>query len=87
MSDAFRVQKHERLVRRMAEANGVDLELAELKGDFGPEEFRSAVLACTGCSDPHACEERLKGGHTGTPAYCRNGDIFRRLSGITPDPD
>ena len=84
MSTEPRFEKHERLMRHMADANGVDLDLAVQQGEFSPEEYLSAVLACTGCSNPDACEKQLRDGRSGIPVFCRNGETLRGLSESTP---
>ncbi len=87
MSNMPRFQEHERLMSRMADANGVDLDLAMQQGDLTPENFTAAVLACTGCSDPGACNQHLQDGLTEIPAFCRNGDMIARLAKDSPTLD
>ena len=87
MNNAQRFEKHDRLMRQMAEANGVDLDLATQQGDLSQDDYWASVLACTGCTDPGACEKHLRDGRSGIPAFCRNGDTIRRLSGVTPSLD
>ncbi len=84
MNNVQRFEKHDRLMRQMADANGVDLDLAVQQGDFSQDEYWTSVLACTGCSDPGACEKHLRDGRSGIPAFCRNGDTIRRLSSVAP---
>lgn len=87
MSDNTRFQRHERLMSRMADAGGVDLDLSILRGDLTPEQYSDAVFACTGCSDPQGCEQHLRDGRPGVPTFCRNGDMIARLSEASPAPD
>lgn len=87
MTTMQRFQYHDRLMRRMAEANGVDLDLAQQEGSFSPDEYLASVLACTGCSDPGACENHLRDGRSGFPDMCRNSDTIRRLAGSSSVPD
>lgn len=87
MNNVQRFEKHERLMRQTADANGVDLDLAAQQGNFSQDEYWASVLACTGCSDPGACEKQLRDGRSGIPAFCRNGDTMRRLSGVAPSLD
>ncbi len=87
MNNVQRFEKHERLMRQLAEANGVDLELEVQKGNFSQEEYWTSVLACTGCSDPAACQNHLRDGRSGIPTFCRNGETIRRLSGSSPAHD
>lgn len=77
-----RYKRHAGLVDRMANARGVDLEEEMLRGRLGFMQLEDAVLKCTGCTAPCACEkwlEDLSGPATETPAFCRNDDLFRRL--------
>lgn len=74
--------RHEGLMTRMAETLGADLEAAELRGDLPPEMREDMLLACTGCSDPTACQHWLeRHDHAErAPGYCRNGAILRGLA-------
>ena len=87
MSSSSRLQHHERLMSRMAEANGVDLDLAMQRGDLGPDLYLGAAKSCTGCSDPERCERFLDEGRSGIPDFCRNGDMIRRLADASPASD
>lgn len=87
MSNMQRLEKHEKLMRQMAAANGVDLEMELQTGNFGQDDYWKSVLACTGCTDPTSCEKHLRDGRSGIPAFCRNGDTIRHLSGATPSSD
>ncbi len=87
MSDAARFQRHERLMSRMADAMGVDLDLSIQRGDLTPELYSDAVFACTGCSDPQACERHLRGNRPDVPSFCRNGDMIARLAETSPATD
>ena len=84
MPTETRLHRHERLVHRMADAQGLDLDEAVLRGHLTPGALDDAVLACTGCDHPCDCAVWLEapGRDTdGTPDYCRNGGLFARLSG------
>ena len=87
MSILARIDHHEKLMRRMADRNGADLDLALQTGMVSPGELRDAVLACTGCTDPEACEERLTRGDSGLPEYCRNADMITSISGLIDGAD
>ncbi|MDJ1015338.1 MAG: DUF6455 family protein [Paracoccaceae bacterium] len=87
MSITSRLAHHERLVERMADRNGVDLELALQSGALNPGELQAAVLSCAGCAAPEDCETRLDRGDHGIPGYCRNADMLRSLAGIMPSFD
>lgn len=80
MTQAFRLQRHERLMNRMADQNGAELGLAEQVGLLTPEEYGEALLACTGCSAVASCEAHLDGGSEGVPEFCRNKSTIRRLA-------
>ncbi|MXQ08670.1 hypothetical protein GQ651_12510 [Alphaproteobacteria bacterium GH1-50] len=82
MSILTRLERHERLLDRMADRNGADLDLALQSGAISPGEVRAAVLACTGCTDPEGCEARLDRGETGLPDYCRNADLVRSVARV-----
>ena len=51
MSILSRIDHHETLMRRMADRNGVDLDLALQSAAISPGEVRAAVLSCTGCTE------------------------------------
>ena len=74
-----RLERHEKLVDAMAEAQGVDLTEAMMRGDLSGTELRGAIFSCTGCTDPDDCAARLEAGETGMPDYCRNAGLFERL--------
>ncbi len=83
MPTETRLHRHERLVHRMAETQGVDLDEAVLRGKLTPDALDAAVLACTGCAEPCACAVWLSAEtrtEDGTPAYCRNGTLFAGLT-------
>ena len=73
---------HEGLMTRMAETLGADLDAAELRGDLPPEMREDMLLACTGCSDPTACQHWLSTHDQAeaAPEYCRNSAILRNLA-------
>ena len=70
-----RFDRHTRLMNRMADALGRDLETEMMAGELTPEAYREKVLRCVGCREADACEALLdgSGGHLdAAPAYCRN---------------
>lgn len=76
------LKRHAELVDRMAQAVGVDLEEAALGGRVSVSEIGDAVLSCTGCGQPGACESWLAetaGPQDRPPSYCRNTDLLARL--------
>lgn len=82
MSILQRIDRHARLFSRMADANGADLDLALQAGAVSPGEIREAVLSCTGCTDPGACESLLDAGTEGVPSFCRNAGLIRQLGDL-----
>lgn len=85
MSYIDKLERHERLMTRMADRNGADVFLAEQVGLVSPEEVYDATLACTGCAAVETCETHLDAGAPGIPDYCRNGEMIRRLAGEMDD--
>jgi hypothetical protein len=70
-----RFDAHADLVNRMSETLGVDLADEMLRGRLPPEDLRTVVLTCMGCSAPGACAEWLDAhpeGSDAAPGYCRN---------------
>lgn len=75
--------RHTALVTRMADTLGVDLDERALRGELSGDEIGDAVLACTGCESPGACDgwlDRHPEGAAQPPRYCRNADLFARLT-------
>lgn len=85
MSLFSKLERHERLMSRMADANGADLSLAGQVGLVSPEEVFAATQACTGCGSVVACETHLDTGLKGLPDYCRNKEMLVRLAGDMED--
>ncbi len=76
------MKRHAALVDQMAETLGIDLEELTMRGGLGIDEISDAVLSCTACSNPEACQSWLgehKEGAEHTPDYCRNSEMFQRL--------
>lgn len=76
------LKRHAALVDQMAETLGVDLEEVAMRGEVQIDEISDAVLSCTACSNPGACQgwmDEHKDGATQTPDYCRNSEMFQRL--------
>ncbi|MCC1493694.1 hypothetical protein J1C49_13835 [Cognatishimia sp. F0-27] len=68
----------------MATAQGIDLEEEMLRGKMSIPDLEDAVLRCTGCSKPCACErflDTVQAPIDSAPSYCRNRDLFAELSG------
>lgn len=81
MSYIDKLERHERLMTRMADRNGADVLLAAQIGLVTPEELFAATQSCTSCSAVEACETHLDAGDAGLPDYCRNKDMILRLAG------
>ena len=74
-----RFDRHVRLMNRMGDALGRDLEGELLSGELSPEAYREKVYRCVGCSNPEACQKLLdsvNGVLDGPPEYCRNRSDF-----------
>lgn len=82
MQHSLTLKRHADLVDRMATSQGVDLEESMMAGHLTPGDLGDAVLACTGCAAPEACEHWLaahEGGES-APDYCRNSDLLADLA-------
>jgi hypothetical protein len=81
MLSLSKLDRHERLVERMAEAQGVDIGEAMMRGELGANEFRGAVYRCTACTAADSCEHWLADHEdgAGVPEYCRNKAMMERL--------
>lgn len=85
MFGAKTINRHSALMNRMAETLGVDLTAAIAEGRLPAEGWREAVVRCTGCSDPEACQHWLsqhaadEQAPDGAPGYCRNRDLLDSL--------
>ncbi len=84
MRDDTPFSRHAALVDRMAATQGIDLEESILRGQLTETERHDAILSCTGCTQPGACEHWLAD-HQGAedradpPGYCRNTALFDAL--------
>ena len=82
MQSQATLKRHAALVDHMAQARGIDLEEEILRGKMTFTDLEDAVLRCTGCTRPDACEHWLAaqtGPVTESPAFCRNDDLFGTL--------
>lgn len=87
MIDPSQLKKHADLFTRMGDAVGVDLQEKAIKGHLRFDEIAEAVIRCTHCGQPGACQTWLKA-HQNPPVaaapasvdhapnYCRNRDLF-----------
>jgi len=78
-----RLEKHERLVNKMADTLGVDLVEEVQRGNLAPSELRNRVFRCVGCDSADACADWLRAhpdGTDGAPEFCRNGKMFADLA-------
>jgi len=75
------LQAHDRLMSRMAETLGADLDEVAMRGDLPPELRLDMLKRCTGCSAPGACSKWLDAHATADapPSYCRNSDALSTL--------
>jgi hypothetical protein len=76
------LRRHADLMDRMATTVGVDLEEAALRGNLSVDEIGDAVLACTGCAAPEACDVWMSENRQAAqpPGYCRNAGLLTRLA-------
>lgn len=78
-----RLEKHERLVSRMADTLGLDLIAEVQRGNLAPSELRNRVFRCVGCDCAEACSEWIEAHSNGAdtaPTYCRNSQMFSDLA-------
>lgn len=76
------IKRHAILVDHMANALGVDLEEQMLRGSLSFGALEDAVLSCTNCTQPCACESWLATrteAANAPPSFCRNTDLFLSL--------
>ncbi|NIY96262.1 hypothetical protein HC022_08370 [Salipiger sp. HF18] len=82
MPGATDFKRHAMLVDHMATTLGLDLEEQMMRGRLSLSQLEDAVLNCTGCTQPCACEQWL-GAQAETapdaPDYCRNAALFENL--------
>lgn len=82
MSETTQMARHAALVDKMSTALGVDLEESVLRAQLRPDTLVDAVLSCTNCTNPGACETWLAtrdGVEQQPPGYCRNTGLFAAL--------
>lgn len=82
MQNSRILMRHADLVDRMATAQGVDLEARMMAGHLTPDTLNDAILSCTGCAAPDACEHWLAAHEDGAaaPDYCRNAGLLADLA-------
>ena len=81
MFSAHHFDKHIRLMTRMADTLGIDLETEMMSGRLSPESYQSRVFACVGCRNADDCAAFLDasdGTAGAAPGYCRNKAEFDR---------
>lgn len=73
---------HARLVLRMADRLGVDLDEAMMRAEIDEDTFQGAVDRCIGCTQPIRCRTLLDtvSSQFELPEFCRNGDLFESKS-------
>mgnify|MGYP001822627915 CR=1 FL=1 len=81
MSYADKLERHMRLMSRMAAQNGAELTLARQVGLISVEEIDRAALSCTECVGVDDCETHLESRTPGFPSYCRNVAMLQCLAG------
>jgi hypothetical protein len=79
------VRRHVDLLEDAAGIFGIDLQDAAIRGTLQMDEIADAVLRCTSCSDPDACEGLVKSSHGAAPSlppFCQNIVLFQRASEV-----
>lgn len=78
------IEDHARLMGRMADRLGTDLDEAELRGALTPSERDAMVLSCTNCTSPEDCRKWLDTHDSAeeAPGYCRNASKIKDLSNL-----
>ncbi len=94
MANLLGLKEHARLFDRMGKAVGLDLQEEAISGQLQFDEIAEAVLRCSHCSAPGACQRLLAkcdaieakgdeplGKAIGSlpPQFCRNADLFDYL--------
>jgi len=83
MSLSKKLDRHARLVERMASAQGIDLDEALQRAELQSGELRAGVYRCVGCENVGTCEHWLaehRDGADAAPDYCRNSALFKSLT-------
>ncbi|MEM8877831.1 MAG: DUF6455 family protein [Pseudomonadota bacterium] len=81
---------HAERMNRMSEITHADLAEALIKEQLSPEDYRRAVVSCTRCSQPGACDAWLDAHQSSDeqpPAYCRNRQMLVDLAERQSDTD
>lgn len=79
------LERHAKLVDHMAAALGLDLEEQIQRGTLSPDAVWDAILSCTSCTRPGACETWLAARSDiapEAPHSCRNRALFDALRGV-----
>lgn len=83
MCNGARFDHHARLVARMGDALGVDLEAKGQSGELPPEVHDDLIFECLGCPKPAQCERWLdaqEGPVSAAPDFCRNKQALDALA-------
>jgi len=86
MSKARNLNRHAAMMNRMAQVMRVDLSAEMAQGRVSGEDWKDALVRCTGCAQPEACtlwlsehdpeDEALL---IEPPHYCENRLMLKRL--------
>lgn len=77
-----RMDRHSKLVIRMADTVGADLGREASVGLGHSDGLRSLMIRCTDCKSADECGEWLDANHQGAaspPKFCRNGKAIMKL--------
>lgn len=83
MVNTNRLKHHADLVDRMAQAQGINLQDAVMRGGMTPDDVSDMVLTCTKCTQADACARWLSEVPvtvSDTPHSCRNADVFAKMA-------
>lgn len=83
MAGFRKYEDHARLVERMADKMGVDMDVEMQTGRVTPDDLEATVHRCMSCEEPENCKVWLdsRDGMTvdAPPPYCRNSDKLETL--------
>ncbi|KEO55480.1 DUF6455 family protein [Thioclava indica] len=86
MSKARNLNHHAAMMNRMAQVMRIDLTAEMAQGRMSGEDWKDALVRCTGCTQPEACtlwlsehdpEDEVSVNEP--PKYCENRLMIKRL--------
>ncbi|WP_417808606.1 DUF6455 family protein [Thioclava sp.] len=86
MSNARSLNRHAAMMNRMAQVMRVDLTAEMAQGRMSGEDWKDALVRCTGCTQPKACtlwlsehDPEYKPSVAAPPPYCENRLMIKQL--------